>query len=253
MTHIKAGSKAFYLVRVAESAVLTAILILLAAEPAAADNCDIFISALDCQNTGWTIGIIATAGGAAAAAIAAASRGATKPKVDKKEFKNCNQAANWINSGEEKGSADTGFTSQLGKPTRVGNAQSGYKTSVDFTWKFDPRTTATVLQVPWWPNMSEADKAAVQDYRNALLAHENGHHEAAKDFMAKYGRAITGEGNTPKEAAADLQRKIEEYVAESKERLDEVSKSYDGITHGGRNQSAVGGRDVQLNCPPGIS
>lgn len=44
---------------------------LVLAPPAAADNCDIFISPEDCQNTGWTIGVIATlAGGVAVATVA---------------------------------------------------------------------------------------------------------------------------------------------------------------------------------------
>ncbi|MGQ0775257.1 MAG: hypothetical protein ACT4NY_12685 [Pseudonocardiales bacterium] len=47
---------------------------LVLARPAAADNCDIFINPEDCQNTGWTIGTIATlAGGVAVATIATAA------------------------------------------------------------------------------------------------------------------------------------------------------------------------------------
>lgn len=39
--------------------------------PASADNCDIFINPEDCQNTGWTIGVIATLTGGVAVATAA--------------------------------------------------------------------------------------------------------------------------------------------------------------------------------------
>jgi hypothetical protein len=55
---------------------VTFLALLLLTPPAAADNCDIFISPQDCQNTGWTIGVIATiAGGVAVAAAATTMSG----------------------------------------------------------------------------------------------------------------------------------------------------------------------------------
>jgi hypothetical protein len=58
--------------RIALLTAVTAFLTLfLLAPPAAADNCDIFISPDDCQNTGWTIGVIATIAGGVAVAAAA--------------------------------------------------------------------------------------------------------------------------------------------------------------------------------------
>lgn len=58
------------------TATVTFFALLLLAPPAAADNCDIFISPDDCQNTGWTIGVIATiAGGVAVAAAATTMSG----------------------------------------------------------------------------------------------------------------------------------------------------------------------------------
>jgi hypothetical protein len=46
---------------------------------AAADNCDIFINPEDCQNTGWTIGTIATITGGVAVAMAATMTGVRTP------------------------------------------------------------------------------------------------------------------------------------------------------------------------------
>jgi hypothetical protein len=58
--------------RIALLTAVTAFLTLfLLTPPAAADNCDIFISPQDCQNTGWTIGVIATIAGGVAVAAAA--------------------------------------------------------------------------------------------------------------------------------------------------------------------------------------
>jgi hypothetical protein len=56
---------------VALTAWLSLVVVVLVAGPAAADNCDIFINAEDCQNTGWTVGVIATLAGGVAVATAA--------------------------------------------------------------------------------------------------------------------------------------------------------------------------------------
>jgi len=61
---------------------LSLVLTVLLAGAAAADNCDIFINAEDCQNTGWTVGVIATLAGGVAVATAATL--ASKPQ-DRKE------------------------------------------------------------------------------------------------------------------------------------------------------------------------
>ncbi len=59
---------------------------LVLARPAAADNCDIFINPRDCQNTAWTIGVIATlAGGVAVAAVATASVGKKRRPAERRE------------------------------------------------------------------------------------------------------------------------------------------------------------------------
>jgi hypothetical protein len=42
---------------------LSFVALLVLTPPATADNCDIFINPEDCQNTGWTIGVIATLAG----------------------------------------------------------------------------------------------------------------------------------------------------------------------------------------------
>jgi hypothetical protein len=64
------------------AAPLSLVVTVLLAGAAAADNCDIFINAEDCQNTGWTVGIIATLAGGVAVATAATL--ASKPQ-DRKE------------------------------------------------------------------------------------------------------------------------------------------------------------------------
>lgn len=57
---------------------------LMLAPPAAADNCDIFINPEDCQNTGWTIGVIATLAGGVAVATAATAAGTRGGDTDKR-------------------------------------------------------------------------------------------------------------------------------------------------------------------------
>jgi hypothetical protein len=60
------------------AAPLSLVVTVLLAGAAAADNCDIFINAEDCQNTGWTVGVIATLAGGVAVATAATL--ASKPQ-----------------------------------------------------------------------------------------------------------------------------------------------------------------------------
>jgi hypothetical protein len=54
---------------------LSFVALLVLTPPATADNCDIFINPEDCQNTGWTIGVIATLAGGVAVATAATAAG----------------------------------------------------------------------------------------------------------------------------------------------------------------------------------
>jgi hypothetical protein len=63
------------------AAPLSLVVTVLLAGAAAADNCDIFINAEDCQNTGWTVGVIATLAGGVAVATAATL--ASRPPPEK--------------------------------------------------------------------------------------------------------------------------------------------------------------------------
>src|SRR5262249_32374418 len=55
------------------------------APPAAADNCGSFINPGDCQNAGWTIGVIATLAGGVTVATVATSAGTRGGDTDKHE------------------------------------------------------------------------------------------------------------------------------------------------------------------------
>jgi Bacterial protein of unknown function (DUF922) len=213
-----------------------------------ADNCDIFINPADCQNTGWTIGVIATAGGATAAAAAAAAKGKPKVTETKHQVKDCNEAVNWIKSSKETGSASSDVKPVVGKQVS-GKSGDKYTASADVKWKFNPDSSTTDLQIPEWPDMSDADKAAVKKYRDALKAHEDGHHQTAKDWAASEKAKITGEGATPEEAQADLQQKLNDYQAAAQQKLDAANQQYEDTTHSGATQDAVGGQNVELTCP----
>ena len=64
---------------------LSFVALLMLAPPAAADNCDIFINPEDCQNTGWTIGVVATLAGGVAVAMAATTAGSNRGDTEKRE------------------------------------------------------------------------------------------------------------------------------------------------------------------------
>jgi hypothetical protein len=64
---------------------LSFVALLVLASPARADNCDIFINPEDCQNTGWTIGVIATLAGGVAVGMAATTAGSNRADTQKRE------------------------------------------------------------------------------------------------------------------------------------------------------------------------
>jgi hypothetical protein len=64
---------------------LSCVVSLVLAPPAVADNCDIFINPADCQNTGWTIGVIATLAGGVTVATVATLTGTRDGDTDKRE------------------------------------------------------------------------------------------------------------------------------------------------------------------------
>jgi hypothetical protein len=64
---------------------LAFVVLLIMAPPAAADNCDIFINPEDCQNTGWTVGVVATIAGGVAVAMAATTAGGNHGDTEVRE------------------------------------------------------------------------------------------------------------------------------------------------------------------------
>jgi Bacterial protein of unknown function (DUF922) len=177
---------------------------------------------------------------------------ARPPRVTEQQrtFANCREAVDWLMSTVETGLADSQFTPRLGTVTPGTTADGGHTRTVAVSWTFDLGSSSTTIDVPSWPGMSEAERRAVHDYRDALVGHEEGHHRMARDFMAAAGTRITGEGATPEEALADLQRQVDEYKTATGSRLDEATAAYDEQTDHGRRQSAIGGRDVRLDCEP---
>jgi predicted secreted Zn-dependent protease len=100
-----------------------------------------------------------------------------------------------------------------------------------------------------WPNMTDADKAAVAAFRAALLAHEEGHFATVEAALATLPKTISATGATGKAAVKALQAKVTTQIADSQKAIDKAKTDYDTTTKNGKNQAAVGGTNVTLTCP----
>jgi hypothetical protein len=61
---------------------------------------------------------------------------------------------------------------------------------------------------------------------------------------------VEGVGATTEEAKADRRTKADDQLRATDAYADSAGDEYDALTEHGRRQSAVGGRDTVLNCPP---
>jgi hypothetical protein len=160
-------------------------------------------------------------------------------------FNNCQEAVAWINTGVELGEAFSNFDTHS-TPIAIILGTTASFASSELSWTYNPQTSSTKLLVPQWPNMTRADKGAVQQYEAALLAHEEGHHKVARDFMATATKKLVAKGPDP---VGNLRKKAATYRKKINDELHDKTVDYDQKTNHGRNQAAVGGKNVTLICP----
>jgi hypothetical protein len=166
-----------------------------------------------------------------------------------KDFKSCPEAVNWMNAGAELGLARPQFDNHSSPLVTFVKIQDGWTASSKIWWTYNSTTSSTKLIVPQWPNMTTADNNAVQTLEAALLAHEQGHHKLAKDFMATAAKTLTAKGSTRDEAFQNLSTKADDYTNKIQTSVEDKQRDYDDKTAHGVNQAAVGGKNVELVCP----
>jgi len=167
-----------------------------------------------------------------------------------KNCDDCKAAAAILNSGVYVGEASVQATWAGVGDIKATKTKQGWSASVGIAWSIDAATSTIEVTDFVWPNMTDADKAAVAAFRSALLAHEEGHFTAVEAAIAKLPKTVTATGATEAAAVAAVQDKVPTQVAAGQKAIDAATASYDARTKNGRTQSIVGGTNVTLTCPP---
>jgi uncharacterized protein YbjQ (UPF0145 family) len=193
----------------------------------------------------------APAGAKGAAAVAKVGVvGGTRPTITEtsKTFDDCNAAVAWVNSGTYIGEAEPIYAPTASKPRVKKLADGTYQAEVDFTWAVDASSKAEVI-VPTWPNMTKDDKAAVARFKSALRAHEVMHFDVTDKVIKALPKTVKATGSDGQDAMTNLQTEADTYGANAKTAIDTATTDYDNTTGHGKTQDAVGGVNVELNCP----
>ena len=102
--------------------------------------------------------------------------------------------------------------------------------------------------IPAWPNMTDAERAAVARYRSAIQAHEEMHFDVTDTVVKALQRTVTATGTDPADTTRNLQTAVTQYGADAQAAIEPATHDYDATTQHGKTQSAVGGVDVHLDC-----
>lgn len=183
------------------------------------------------------------------------SSGHARERVRERKFDSCQAAVEWLNrDGTRTGVANPQWGWGRPKKFKFKKRTDGtYEATVDEKPTYNARGSSTTVTKPSWPNMTAAENAAVRRYLDAVRGHERGHHNVAKGVLRKATKRITVRANTKDEVQEKLERKVDQHRSDTKRAVEEASKEYDKKTNHGRNQKAVGGRNIELTCPQGKS
>ncbi len=194
-----------------------------------------------------------TGGGSGAGGATVGTVGGRRPPVRAvtRNFANCNEAADWLNGGGDAGDASPQYHPTAGRIRHSGSGGT-FTASVDLTWAYDPSSTAEMI-IPAWPNMTDAERAAVARYRSAIQAHEEMHFDVTDNIVKALPRTVTATGTDPTATTHNLQTAVTQYGADAQTAIDQATHDYDATTQHGKTQSAVGGVDVHLDCSGGGS
>ncbi len=171
-----------------------------------------------------------------------------------REFLNCADAAAKLkeDAKNKTAAATTEYRIKNAPTTSYSGVEGNYTCTATPHWSFDRKKMVINLPRYSWPNMTDAEKAAVQKALDALRVHEEGHVTIVEEYVAEIAGKktnISGSGPTTKDALAACSAKLKDYeagiFAKHRERQDE----YDSKTENGTKQSEVGGEDAQLVCP----
>ena len=188
--------------------------------------------------------------GAPTVAATVGSVGGKRPSIKEttKEFDDCNAAVEWLNSGAYTGEAQPVYKPTAGKIRSKKLPDGTLEAAVDITWAYDAASSADVI-VPTWPDMTKADKDAVNKYKAALRAHEVMHFDVTDKIVKALPLTVKATGSDPQDATTNLQAAADTHQSDAQTAIDTATTDYDTKTGHGANQAAVGGANVHLTCP----
>jgi hypothetical protein len=217
------------------------------------------------NNTGNTSGNSGNGGSSnsnGTQAVSPKSPAKGKTKYEERKFQTCKEAQNYIDSHSEEngfyvGKATWELNFADAPITATKQPNGSYKAQVTVNYKIDAQDIEYTLPKWSWSNMTPAEKAALQEYMDALLAHEQGHIEVAERFAKDFSQSskVSATGATPAQAKANLEAKLMQDLTKRRQELEKDEKTYDDKTeHGGKQSKGPewgypGGKDVGLDCP----
>ncbi len=171
-------------------------------------------------------------------------------KITQRLFDNCADAVKKL-TGVHAADSEV-YLKASGKLKYSKNKDGSYTGETSLSWAIDRSVSFVAGLEISWPNMSAADKAAVQEVQEALEAHEQWHFHIAEEYLQELndGSKITVTSATKEIAEAKLKAQIADKISMVNAELTKRQKDYDELTNHGVDQSKVGGKDVKLKCPP---
>ena len=184
------------------------------------------------------------------------------PTYEEKQFKNCRDAQDYLDKNLnnrnfyvakiEWGDLEVDPNQKMsGKYLPDGTFQA--EVVVNF---IPPRVKSIILPRWTWPNMTNAERAALQKYMDALIVHEQGHEQIGKQIAENWsGATESAIGSSQQEAIEKLKAAIEKMRQQRGHDMKVEQKNYDLQTENGARQSKgpeqgyPGGADAILDCP----
>lgn len=251
-----------HLSRTVPALALAGVLVVLTATPAAADNCNLGINPLDCQNMAWSVGVVSTIAAAASAFVAASGhssarfrdRWAAVTRFDDvpADKTTCADVVRWLDQQTgHPGRVDTTLRPREGEGVRRNLPGGRVRLEMPIIgWSID--MTASSMRLPQWRTPNTVEQAAWNSFLAALRHHELVHAQLAERYARQIeGTRIVVEGFDEADARKNYREELLRLIEHHENQIGALHERYDEATSHGRNQSAANaGRDVRLVCPP---
>jgi hypothetical protein len=173
--------------------------------------------------------------------------------VDKK-WPDCGAARSDLQGMD--GSAGHPFISSFAWNIHYQMSNQSAKQLPDKTWQYLGNVNITsidmTITLPAWANIPNdpATQNAWNQMLDAMRQHEEGHIPYVNDVAGPLnGQPVVGVGSTQDAAMASAKAQLDQKIAGANDQILAKENAYDSATDHGRNQAAVGGKNIELKCP----